>query len=107
MIPQSGIELVDTVLSSAVPMYATDLAGNVIWSYKFTDGSSAELVYPVQFLPNGHFVLLIGPNSPVPIQTAPPTGSIGVLREIDLAGNTIRGLSIQELNGRLAAKGLN
>jgi hypothetical protein len=107
MIPQSGIELVNTVLAPSVPVYATDLAGNVIWSYKFNDGSSADLVYPVQFMPNGHFVLLIGPNSPAPIQTPPPTGTIDVLREIDLAGNTVRELSIQDLNSRLAARGFN
>jgi arylsulfate sulfotransferase len=107
MIAQSGIELVNTVLAPSVPVYATDLAGNVIWWYKFIDGSSADLVYPVQFLPNGHFVVLIGPNSPVPIQTPPPAGTIDVLREIDLAGNTVRELSIQDLNSRLAARGFN
>jgi arylsulfate sulfotransferase len=105
MVPQTGIELVNTVLGPSVPVYATDLNGNVIWSYKFNDGSSADLVYPVQFLSNGHFVVLIGPNSPVPIQTPPPAGTIDVLREIDLAGNTVRELSIQALNTRLAAKG--
>jgi arylsulfate sulfotransferase len=107
MKPQAGIEIVNGLLSPAVPVYATDLDGNVIWWYRFTDGTVANLVNPVQPLANGHFLLTIGPGSNTPIATAPPPGTIDVLREIDLAGNTVRELSVADLNARLTAAGFS
>jgi arylsulfate sulfotransferase len=107
MTPQSGIELINGVVSQAVPVYATDLDGNVIWWYRFADGTVFDQVDPIQPLANGNFLVTIGPNSDTPIRTAPPPGTINVLREIDLAGNTVRELSVSDLNARLTAAGFN
>ena len=109
--PQPGIELFDTVPfgSKAVPnlnlAFATDLTGNVVWSYQFPanePGSAANLIFPIKPLPNGHFLMVIGyVATPTATQNV-PSGTISVVREVDLVGNTIRELSIDQLNKSLA-----
>ena len=108
--PQPGIELFDTVTFGSKPIpnlaqaFATDLSGNVVWTYSYS-GSSANVIFPIKPLPNGHFLVLIGyVATPDPSQTTPP-GTISVLREVDLAGNAVRELSIDKLNQSLAAAG--
>src|SRR6185312_2624673 len=67
--PQPGIELINS-LPSALPahgLYATDLSGNVIWNYQFTDYTGNEFIQEVRQLPNGHFLINIGANSEVPL----------------------------------------
>lgn len=114
--PQPGVELIDTIPLGSVPIpglaqaFATDLQGNVIWTYNYT-GSPANIIFPIKPLPNGHFLMVIGyvpsvggnavPNG---VTTVPP-GTISVVREVDLEGNTIRELSIDQLNQSLAAQG--
>jgi arylsulfate sulfotransferase len=105
MKPQSGIELVNILsLNKPVPVFATDLSGNVIWSYQF-QGTSSDTIQPIKLLPNGHFVVVITPGSLAPLFPAPPVGTIDVIREIDLAGTTVREISIADLNTKLAAAG--
>jgi arylsulfate sulfotransferase len=102
--PQPGVEVLDITRGDA-PVFVTDLAGNVIWSYAY-QGSSADFVQPVKLLPNGHFLLTISPTSSEPVIMAPlPPGTIDVVREVDLAGNTVREISISDLNTKLAAAG--
>src|SRR5437016_2649900 len=108
--PQPRVELVDGILVPGVSgpapaIYATDLAANVLWWYKVNDGTPDDLVQPVQLMPNGHFLISIGPTSQSSLATPPAPGSINVLREIDLTGATIRELSIDDLNSRLATAG--
>ena len=104
MTPQPGIEMLDLVPGSEVPVVATDLAGNIIWWYNFTDGTGSDIVQPIRMLPNGHFLVCIGPTSSAPISMTPPLpNTITVVREIDLAGNTVREISLADLNSRLAA----
>jgi len=56
-IPQSGIELFDTVLpTERAPAFATDLQGNVIWTYSDVGGTAMDTIQPVKLLPNGHFL---------------------------------------------------
>ncbi len=106
MTPQSGVELLD-LLGGNAPVVATDLAGNIIWYYAYT-ASEDSLVQPVRMLPNGHFLVTISPNSSVPLTGPAPTASTtDEIREVDLAGNTIRSLNITDLNTRLAAAGFN
>ncbi|MGB8064582.1 MAG: aryl-sulfate sulfotransferase [Candidatus Sulfotelmatobacter sp.] len=83
--PAPGVELLSliapvgsTMLSSVV----TDLQGNIIWYYP------AEGI-PVKFMQNGHFVLNLSQH----------------LREIDLAGNTIRDISVSQVNQSLQKNG--
>lgn len=110
--PQPGVELFDTIFlfgagysPNIAQAFATDLSGNVIWTYSYATTQS-DILYPIKPLPNGHFLVLISflaePNPP---PEAP--GTLNVIREIDLAGNTIHELSINTLNQALAAKGYN
>jgi len=102
MTPQPGVELLNTLVG-ALPTTAlvTDLQGNVIWSYSFPDRTAPAELYPVRLLPNGHFLCMIAPVYP----KLPTTGDLNVIREFDLAGNTVQQLSMVDLNNRLAAKG--
>ena len=89
------------------PVTAVDLAGNVIWWYQPV-GTPSDIVQPVKPLPNGHFLVEFSPSSTVPSDGNPlPAGTVDVVREIDLTGATIREISIDTLNSRLAAAGMN
>jgi arylsulfate sulfotransferase len=77
----------------------------LIWSYQF-QGSPADSIQPIKLLPNGHFLAVITPGSS--LSTVPvPAGTIDVIREIDLAGNTIREISIDQLNNKLVSAGFD
>ena len=105
--PQPGIELVDNLEGTAPSIpFATDLAGNVIWTYLFPDRQAASVVYPIKLQTNGHFLSLIAPQSQTILTVGPATSStLNVLREIDLAGNIVRQLTMTDLNSSLAAAG--
>lgn len=106
--PQPGVELVNTLQGAAVStVYALDLAGNVVWTYPFPDFQLGLILYPVKMLPNGHFMGMIAPNSTETIAGPLPAGTLNQMREFDLAGNTIRSLTMADLNSRLAAANFN
>jgi arylsulfate sulfotransferase len=88
--PNPGIELVDTIAPTSNQMQAffTDLDGNPIWYYDVGAGN-----YPYTFKPlsNGHILFNI---------TNSTTGD-SRLREIDLAGNTIREMDISVLQQKM------
>ncbi len=92
MTPQSGVEVLDLIskgATPAAPLAVYDLSGNLLWSYYVPPGTAVEGVH---LLPNGHFIL----------------GLFGTeLREIDLAGNTIRSESLANLKTLLPAAGIN
>jgi hypothetical protein len=109
--PQSGVELINFALvrSATNPQaVATDLAGNIIWYYQYTDGTTSDNINPIRQLPNGDFLLNISPNSSNPANNVTPLpGTINVVREIDPAGNVVRELSIADLNTKMTAAGYN
>ena len=116
--PQPGIELYDalqpnttTFSPSFAQAYATDLQGNVIWSYSYaTAATDAATLFPIKLLPNGHFLFYLETFSNLLMPPAPPSNpptTFNDLREIDLAGNTIHDLTMAQLNQALAAKGYN
>jgi arylsulfate sulfotransferase len=106
--PQPGVELVNVLLGGAPIPFATDLNGNVIWTYLFPDRQSDSILYPIKLLPNGHFFCLIAPAPQISLTNGPVAATeLNVLREIDLAGNTIRQLAMTDLNTSLAAAGYN
>ena len=83
--PAPGLELLSLVTPTSAGMLqtlATDLQGNIIWYYPI--GSA-----PVKPMANGHLILQLGSD----------------LREIDLAGNTIRDTSVVHINQSLQANG--
>jgi len=108
--PQNGIELMDATLG-ADPGYlegfSTDLAGNIIWGYNFLDRQSNSIIQPLKLLPNGNFVATISVDSQLLLKGPLPTGTMVLIREFDLAGNTVRQITLDELNQRLAARGFN
>jgi len=83
--PAPGVELLSLVEPANTNMLqsvVTDLQGNVIW-YNPLGGS------PVKPMANGHFMLLLGSD----------------LLEVDLAGNTIRDVSVTQVNQSLQKNG--
>jgi len=105
LMPQSGVELLD--VAPAPPVTVVDLAGNVIWWYQPV-GTPIDIVQPVKPLANGHFLVEFSPSSTVPSDGNPlPAGTLYVVREIDLTGATIREISLDTLNSRLATAGMN
>jgi hypothetical protein len=74
---------------------ATDLAGNVIWYYDLPANTAP---FPIKPLPNGHMLVLAAPFEG-------QTGGANDLREIDLAGNIIHQVTIDEINKSLAKTG--
>jgi arylsulfate sulfotransferase len=105
MTPQPGVEMVDIVPSTEESfVYATDLNGNVIWFYDPPESKvSGSTLYPVIPLSNGHFMCFISPASQSPLTTPVTASTPNLLREFDLAGNTIRQLTMADLNTKLAA----
>ena len=117
--PQPGIEMVDATLGNTLgylEAYATDLAGNLIWGYNFGDRSNgsnfATIVQPIKPLPNGNFLVVLSYASQDLLDSSdnvvtPPEGTTDLIREIDLAGNPVRQLTMAQLNTKLAAAGYN
>ena len=105
MTPQAGLEMLDLVEGGGPPVVVTDLSGNAVWTYS-PGGTVFDLVQPVKPLPNGHFLVLVSPNS-TDVPSTLPAGTLDVIREIDLSGATIREISVDTLNDRLAAAGFS
>ena len=80
--PAPGVELLSLVSPGAPMAVVTDLQGNVIWYYPA--GAT-----PIKLMPNGNFILQINTD----------------LLQVDLAGNTIRDVSVAQVNQSLQANG--
>lgn len=66
------------------------------------------VINPIKLLPNGDFLLVIGMPAHQLLDSpdgAPPPDTTLALREINLAGETVRNLDMQQLNDRLRARG--
>lgn len=85
--------------SNAPNPLATDLNGNIVWYYDVSQ-SGLTHTYAGQSLVAGGTVLLLGvdPYAPLP-------ATLDVLREIDLAGNTVRETNLDAVNAQLNAQG--
>ena len=95
--PTPGAVLLDLMTdpSNQVRAAAVDNAGNLIWYYDYLP--SLGYPEPLKLLPNGHVLLLIA-------QVGLP---IGVVQEIDLAGNIVMQFTLADLNNWLSAAGYN
>lgn len=86
MSPAPGVELLCLVPptggAALLDSLVTDLEGNIIWYYPYS-------TLPIKPLPNGHFIMNLGT----------------ILREIDLAGDTIRDVDMSQVNQSLQAIG--
>jgi arylsulfate sulfotransferase len=96
--PQPGLELLNAPGAVAI----SDLAGNILWMYANPGGgTSTDLIQGVKMLSNGDILMVIGANSGVPLSGPLPANSFLEIREVDLAGDTVRELSINDLNDAL------
>lgn len=99
--PQPGIEMWNTVNPATYTQaFATDLQGNVIWTYSYLH-SKADIVQGVQLMPNGNLIMTISFLSSLDFNQG--GNLINEIREVDLAGNTVRSLTMTDLNNKLAA----
>ena len=101
---QPGIEMWNTVVPAGVAQaVATDLQGNVIWTYTYS-ASAVDIIQGVQLLPDGNILMLISYLSSITVN-----GKFDVvddIREVDLAGNTVKDLTMDQLNKKLASSDL-
>ena len=88
-----------TVQNMPVP-YVTDLTGQVVWYYDASQAGLNPGITGGGSLVPGGTVLVVGADSRV----AFPTGQ-DVVREIDLAGDTLRETNLDAVNAQLTAMG--
>lgn len=98
MTPQPGLELVNSLNS----VFITDLSGNPLWVYANPGGQAQNMIDGVKMLPNGDIVMVVAPNSNIPLYGLPSSNAINEIREVNLAGDTVREISIADLNVALA-----
>jgi hypothetical protein len=103
MTPQPGLELLNVLGGTPTGVVVTDLSANVLWTYADPGSAALNFIDGVKILPNGNFLMTIGANSTTPLNGPLPAGTINEIREINLAGDTVRKISIDELNASLAA----
>ena len=100
--PQPGIEIVNTFSTYGGGITAVDLSGNVIWAV--SPGISlggASWMAPKQ-LANGDWIALETTSS-----YDVPNGALNLAREFDLVGNTVKQITMPQLNAALAAANYN
>lgn len=73
---------------------ASDPQGNVVWFYDYS--TQFGLPFPIKLLPNGHMLVVMNVITGV---------AVSRIREIDLAGTTVREFTANDLNNWLAAGG--
>ncbi|MGP8269514.1 MAG: aryl-sulfate sulfotransferase [Terracidiphilus sp.] len=102
MTPQPGLELLNPVNGIGSGVIATDLSGNVLWTYANPGNTALNFIDGVKMLPDGNFLMVIGASSANPLEGPIPAGTINEMREVNLAGDTIREITINDLNAELA-----
>lgn len=100
--PQPGLELLNVLEGTPSGVVATDLSGNVLWTYANPGSASLNFIDGVKTLPDGNFLMTIGASSSAPLNGPIPAGTIDEIREVNLAGDTVRSISIGDLNAALA-----
>lgn len=101
MTPQPGLELLNPLAGTPTGIIVTDLSGNTVWMYSNPGNSPLNFINGVKMLPDGNFLLTIGLG--IPFSTPISEGTINEIREVNLAGDTVREISINDLNSELAA----
>jgi arylsulfate sulfotransferase len=104
--PQPGIEILDPVFEGQ-PIVAVDLSGNILWAYNPNLTLNTAIWQAPKLLPNGDFIAVVSPASSAALATSAPAGTPNMVREFDLAGNTIKQITMPQLNSELAAAGFN
>lgn len=79
-----------------------------LWKLQPPERRFATIINPIKPLPNGDFLMVIGLASHALLDSpdgAPPPDTTLTLREINLAGETVHNLTVQQLNEKLHATG--
>ena len=79
-----------------------------LWKTPPPERRFATIINPIKLLPNGDFVMVIGLASHALVDSPdgmPPPHTPSMVREINLAGETVRELSVADLNRKLRATG--
>lgn len=98
MTPQPGLELLNPLSGVVI----TDLSGNPLWVYQNPGANTAiNFVDGVKMLPNGDVLLDIGPTSEAPLNTPTPANAVVEIREVNLGGDTVREITLNDLNWEL------
>ena len=95
--PQPGLELLNPLGAVLI----TDLAGNILWRYVDPGSTANNAIQGVKQLPNGDLLMAIGRDSNAPLTSQPPAGTFDEIREVNLAGDTVRNITIDQLNANL------
>ncbi|MEO6806559.1 MAG: aryl-sulfate sulfotransferase [Edaphobacter sp.] len=103
MTPQSGLELINPLAGAPTGVIVTDLSGNTLWTYRDPGNTTLNFIDGVKMLPNGHLLLVIGPSSALPIQGSVSPAAITEIREVTLGGDTVKTVTLNDLNSELAA----
>ena len=86
---------------------ATDLTGHVLWAYIAPDtAGGADIDAPKQ-LPNGDFIFIFSEVHRSPFMAEFNPADPNLAREVDLVGNTVKQITMAQLNTRLAAANYN
>jgi arylsulfate sulfotransferase len=97
MTPQPGVDLLNALGEVAI----SDLSGNILWAYAEPGTQATNIVDGVKMMPNGDLLMAIGPDSQNMLSPA-PSGAFTEIREVNLAGDTVKEISISDLNQELA-----
>ena len=101
MTPQPGVEVLNPLVGKPSGILVTDLSGNPLWTYSNPGNASLNYISGVKFLPNGNFLMTIA--AAVTVSSTLSPDAINEIREVNLAGDTVREISIPDLNDRLAS----
>src|SRR5579863_467066 len=96
MTPQPGIEMTNPLRG----LVAYDLQGNIIWYY-LLQTPTEDYLQSVKPLPNGDFLFVMGSLNNQPLLGPLTLANINEIREIDLAGNVVKEVSIEDVNASL------
>jgi hypothetical protein len=103
MTPQPGLEVLNPIYGVGSGVLVTDLSGNILWTYSNPGNATLNFIDGVKLLPDGNFLMVIGANSSNPLNGPLPVGTINEMREVNLAGDTVREITINDLNAELAS----
>jgi arylsulfate sulfotransferase len=94
-IESPGVELVSAIAGerNTLQAFVTDRDANLIWYYDVGPGNFPE---PFKIMPNGHVIVTVIRATLAPI-----------LQEVDLAGNVIRQMDVNELGQKMQQAGFD
>ncbi|MGB6691493.1 MAG: aryl-sulfate sulfotransferase [Terracidiphilus sp.] len=96
--PQPGIELLNPITAVIV----SNLNGIPLWTYLDPGSATNNSIYGVKMLPNSDFLMTIGELSQSVLAIPPPADAFLEIREVNLGGDTVKEISINDLNAELA-----